>query len=605
MPTPKTECTELSVGFGLLGLDPLRVSASQIGSYWVDTLSARKFSEFTRKFSAEESYYRRFFAIGVNLCHSHKLFKNTNITTVRWEGPQQQASSVTIPIDLIAANTPVSVKADSNIVCNRSPHILFVSDPGGTLSPARSENWYTVVALNMYQSLYDLVHGMVGLNLPVSVVEYHQTVRGVGRKRLGKAIQALSDADIDQFNQLYTSFCHEVAHQSAELFNRTLNQSLAGPIKNSITENIIRRFFRLGDSEYVLCGLDGNDDFGVTVPALTAWKRGGWSFKRLIARPDLLRGQSVVNFELVIEERDKRKEHCFPFHAEVRWSHGKFAGNPEAKLYKEFAWTDVPFFQQIYAQETINRLQLIGSGGFGTVYKAILRKTGQVVAIKELDVSTLGFSGTNSHEERKRFEREVKIQSSLDHPNVLPVIECDLNAAIPWFAMPLASCCMGEIISDLRGNLERINKLFQQVLTGIAYAHYNNVIHRDLKPENILLFENDLIKISDFGLGKQLDVDAIGSILTHSSNNALGSLPYAAPEQLESFRDADYRADIYALGKTLLHMLSGKVPVSTSSLNQVDERYRDFINCCIQEDPNRRFQSVTEAVAVFDAIINS
>lgn len=489
------------------------------------------------------------------------------------------------------------------MVCNRSPYILFVSDPGGTLTPTRSENWYTVVAPDLYQSLYDLARDMAGLNLPISVVEYHQTIRGANRKRLGKVMQTFSAADTEQFNQLYTVFCHEVARQSADLFNRTLNQSLSGPIRNAIAENIIRRFFRLGDSEYVLCGLDGNDDFGVTVPALTSWKRSGWSFKRLIALPDLSRGQSVVNFELVVEERDKRKEHSFPFHAEIRWSHGKFAGNPEAKLYKEFAWIEVPFFQQIYEQEAINRLQLIGSGGFGTVYKAIFRKTGQVVAVKELDVSRLSFSPEEAYEERKRFEREVKIQSNLDHPNILPVLDYDLDASTPWFAMPIAHSSIADSVDELSGNTKRIHEIFQQVLVGMEYAHRNGVIHRDLKPENILLFEHELVKISDFGLGKQLGADDPGSLLTHSSNNSLGSMAYAAPEQLESFRDADYRADIYALGKTLLHMLSGKVPVSLSSLNQVDERYREFITHCVQEHPDQRFQSVTDALAAFDSIV--
>lgn len=347
MPTPKTECTELAVGFGLLGVDPLQVSALQIGAYWIDTLSPRKFSEFARQFAVAEAYYRRFYAIGVKLRQSHTLFQSTQITSVRWEGPQQQASSVTIPVDLLAANTPISVKADSNVVCNRSPYILFVSDPGGTLSPTRSENWYASVAFESYQDLYDRARNIAGLDLPASVVEYHQRSKGSSRKRLSQAIHAFSTVDAEQFNQAYTAFCHAVAQHSADLFTITLNQTLRGPIRNAIAENLIRRFFRLGDSEYVLCGLDGKYEFGVTVPALTAWKRG-WSFKRLLAQPDFTRGQSVVNFALVVEEKDKRKEYTFPFHAEIRWGHGKFVGNPEAKLYKEFAWTEVPFFQQIY-----------------------------------------------------------------------------------------------------------------------------------------------------------------------------------------------------------------------------------------------------------------
>lgn len=264
----------------------------------------------------------------------------------------------------------------------------------------------------------------------------------------------------------------------------------------------------------------------------------------------------------------------------------------------------MPFLPQIYCQEAVTRLKLIGTGGFGVVYKAIFRKTGQVVAVKELDVSKLSFSPEESYEERKRFEREVKLQSNLNHPNILPVLDYDLDASTPWFAMPLAHGSVADIIDELSGNTKQINEIFQQVLIGIGYAHRNGVIHRDLKPENILLFGNELVKISDFGLGKQLGANDSGNLLTRSSNNSLGSMAYAAPEQLESFRDADYRADIYALGKTLLHILSGKLPVSAASLNQVDERYREFINRCIQEHPDQRFQSVNDTIAAFNSITN-
>ncbi len=604
MPTPKTECTELSVGFGLLGLDPLKASATQVKQHWDDTLSSAKFLDYAREFARDEAYYRRFYAIGVNLCHSHEHLKRTNIVTVRWEGPQQQASSVPIPVDIIAANIPISVKADSNLVGNLAPPILFDSVPHGTSAPARSENWYVTVAHDTYQSLYQLACTLGSIKLPSSVVDYHQTIKGKGRKRLAVAIRNLSPADHKEFNRLYVSFCHEVAERSALAFSNTLQHSLSGPIKNSVTENVVQHFFRLGDVGYVLCGFNKKDDFGVMVPNLTAWRRS-WRFKRLIAQPDFTRGQSVVKFEMVVEEKSTHKEHCFQFHSQIRWSHGKFAGNPEAKLYKDFSWTDVPFFPQIYNRGIVNRIEVVGTGGFGIVYKAILRQTGEVVAVKELDTSKLSFSPEELHEERSRFEREVNIQSTLNHPNILPVLESDLSASAPWFATPLAIGSVADIADELVGNLTRINAIFGQVLAGLEYAHSCKVIHRDLKPENLLLLTNDHVMIGDFGLGKQLSAEDSGIMLTQTSNNSLGSFAYAAPEQLQSFRDADQRADIYALGKTLLHMLTGKAPVSSGILHQVDERYREFIHRCTQEEPNARFQSVDDARYAFYVIVEA
>ena len=225
--------------------------------------------------------------------------------------------------------------------------------------------------------------------------------------------------------------------------------------------------------------------------------------------------------------------------------------------------------------------------------------------MKELDTSKLSYSPEELHEERSRFEREVNIQSALDHPNVLPVLECDLSTPTPWFATPVAVNNVADIADELIGDFVRVNAIFRQVLVGLEYAHSCNVIHRDLKPASVLLFANDHVRIGDFGLGKQLNPDEPGIMLTQTSNNSLGSLAYAAPEQLQSFRDADHRADIYALGKTLLHMLLGKAPMSSGVVNQVDERYRSFVHRCIQDEPSDRFPSVSNALTAFDSLTAS
>ncbi|MEZ4679262.1 MAG: serine/threonine-protein kinase [Caldilineaceae bacterium] len=506
--------------------------------------------------------------------------------------------------DIVFANTPISVKDESHIVLNPSPYVLFVSIPTGPQWPTKSDNWYSSIAPASYQNFYAFARDTCNFDLPDTIVEYHKVVRKPRRRLFQAAIDGLTAQDKAEFTKRYIAFCHEIAEASATLFTKKLDDSLSTPIKNSIMENIVRNFFRLSDSEYVLCGLDGKMDFGVILPDITSWRQN-WSLRHVTAKPDLSRNQSVVKFELSFVEKRTRKERCLPFHAQVRWSRRKFGGNPEAKLYKDFAWSEVPFLPQIYQHEAVTRLELIGNGGFGIVYKAILRQTGEVVAVKELDTSKLTFSPEELHEERSRFEREVSIQSTLSHPNILPVLESDLNASTPWFATPLAANSVADIAEELVGNFVRINVIFRQVLVGLEYAHSCNVIHRDLKPENVLLFANDHVMIGDFGLGKQLNADDPGIALTQTSNNSLGSLAYSAPEQLQSFRDADHRADIYALGKTLLHMLTGNAPMSSGLINQVNERYRAFIHRCIQDEPSDRFPSMSDALMAFDSFTTS
>jgi tRNA A-37 threonylcarbamoyl transferase component Bud32 len=595
MPSAKTECTELSVGFGLLRIDPFGLTQTELDQYFDGTLTANKYKTFVHELERDEDYYRRFYALGMDLRSSYPLF--AGLTTVRWEGPRHQARSLSMAKDLVASNTSISVKADSHVVFNLSPHTFFVSLPSGTPTPSRSENWYIQRSPVLYQKLYSYVRDEYYQDFPSQVADYHQTVPKKQRKEFAKTAKRLANSGPVGFKELYRSFCYDVARKSAEMFNDALANAINSPVRNSIIESIIKHLFRIGESEYILCGLNKGKDFAVAIPDLTAWKRK-WKFKSLEAVP-VECGQSRVDVTLTLENKAEHRLSTLKYHVEIRWAHGKFNGPPEAKVYKEFAWTDVPFFRKIYESSPVQKLACIGSGGFGTVYEGFYKrgKNKRKIAIKELRIGDL------SPEERNRFEREVKTQSRLHHPNILPVIESDLSAKIPWFATPLANCNLAEIIDDFSGNYQRMDNLFRQVLQGIQYAHHHKVIHRDLKPENILLFDNEQVKISDFGLCKHLDPSELSAVLTHTSNNAMGTLPYAAPEQLESFRDADHRADIYALGKTLMHMITGQVPpITPTDLALVDVHYRSFISRCIRQNPDERFQTIDEAIRNFEEI---
>ena len=536
----------------------------------------------------------------MNLRYSHPLLAHTNLRTVTWEGPQQQARSVSLAKDLIAGNIPISIKADSNVVANLSPHVLFVSIPTGSPSFSSSENWFLQTAPRHYQRLYDFIRSRGGEEYPTQVAEYESKVPKRERRPFRKLISDLSESEAREFNARYVELCREVSAKSAEMLTRALNVSLKGRGHIHIEETIVRNLLRLGDSHYVLCGLDGGNEFAVTVPDITVWKRE-WRFKGLQAAPDLSKRQSVVDLELVIAESQSGREHRLPFQVQIRWSHGKFGTNPEAKVYKKFKWSELPFASEIIKTSPVTKLSVLGTGGFGIVYSGHIKRTGTPVAIKELSLRDLS-NTSDQMEARKRFEREVNIQSSLQHPGIIPIIDSDLSAETPWFAAPIARCSVADILSELSGDPARRNSVFRQVLEAMEYAHSQSVIHRDLKPANILLFDEDRVMVGDFGLGKHLDPSISAELLTQTSNDARGTYPYVAPEQLESFRDADKRSDIYALGVTLLAMILGREPSSLQRLDRIDNRYRTVIRKCCEQNPDDRFPSVRELASAFSDI---
>ncbi len=227
---------------------------------------------------------------------------------------------------------------------------------------------------------------------------------------------------------------------------------------------------------------------------------------------------------------------------------------------------------------------LIGNGGFGEVYEAV-GKDGTIYAMKFLK---------EDHEEEdvRRFKREVRIQSQLKHKNIVPILDMDLEASLPWFVMPKAYFNLEEYLKKNHG--EKQIPLFLQIAEGVSFAHSKGVIHRDLKPLNVLLFPNQEGKglfptISDFGLGKFIDRDSPSVTL---SNFPIGTIGYVAPEQWEDAKSAREPADIYSLGKLLYQILSGKSPYPTLDFDLIPRKFFYLINKATHSDPKQRYQSV-------------
>ena len=351
MPSEKTECSELSVAFGVLGLeDPMAVREDDTHRLFEGTLTPEKFSRFKKEYINPKNslLYKRLISVGDKLRSAYPLF--SNVTSLQWCGPHKQAKTDTGAKDLLVANTPVSVKAESNIIANRSPYVFFVSIPQGRVPPDRSENWYLSMALASYQDLYrsirDLRLYQFSERYPESIVEFEQKATETDREELQSEIAKLDGEAKRIFNQKYIELCHKVAQASADEFNHNIREALNSTSRIGVIEHIVDNLFRIDTTEYILAGTFGKNVFAVKIPSLGKWK-SKWELLSIEAIPNLKRKQSVVDILVSYKQKSDKEIHIAKFHVEIRWSHGKFCGNPEAKLYKEFAWRDIPFVESI------------------------------------------------------------------------------------------------------------------------------------------------------------------------------------------------------------------------------------------------------------------
>jgi eukaryotic-like serine/threonine-protein kinase len=241
----------------------------------------------------------------------------------------------------------------------------------------------------------------------------------------------------------------------------------------------------------------------------------------------------------------------------------------------------------------------IGSGGFGVVKRASMLDSKKTVVDDNLAAKFLDKQWLDDEEAKSRFVREVRLlDEELDHPNVMGVVGRNLSASPPWFVMPLAESTLEAELEGHAGERPWVVDNFAQILEGVAHAHDREqpILHRDLKPQNVLFCEG-VPKISDFGLGKRLDPEA--TTLTKTAM-WMGTEPYMAPEQFQDAKRVGPPADVYALGKILWQMLTGRVPeILYVELDAVPREFRFFIEKSCRRDPGERYRSAVEAAAAF------
>jgi serine/threonine-protein kinase len=222
--------------------------------------------------------------------------------------------------------------------------------------------------------------------------------------------------------------------------------------------------------------------------------------------------------------------------------------------------------QQIPGYELLERL---GRGAMGTVYKARQLSMNRLVAVKVL----LPRLGANP-EFIERFRQEAHIAARLSHNNIVQAIDVGSAGTVHYFVMELIE---GRAIkADLEAGKVYPEKdaveIVVQIAQAIQHASRRGLIHRDVKPANIILTADGIAKLADLGLARATADDALAR---REKGMAIGTPFYIAPEQIVGREDVDFRADIYSLGATLYHMVTGRPPFYYKDVDKVFQAHLD------------------------------
>jgi len=285
-------------------------------------------------------------------------------------------------------------------------------------------------------------------------------------------------------------------------------------------------------------------------------------------------------------------------------------------------------------------LEILGGGGMGLVYKAEDLKLGRRVALKFLPEEL-----ASHHSALRRFEREARAASALNHPNICTIHEIEEHEAKPFLVMELLE---GETLRDLIARVDPakppigLNELVEisiQTAKGLEAAHSQGIIHRDIKPANIFVTSSGQVKILDFGLAKLANVGAEGEgysehelhgddggngkmwatapqatldLSISRTGTAMGTAGYMSPEQVRG-ENLDARTDLFSFGLVLYEMATGHRAFGGNSASEVHQavlhqeaapvrsfnpevpsRLKEIIEKALQKNLEARYQSAGE-----------
>ena len=262
-------------------------------------------------------------------------------------------------------------------------------------------------------------------------------------------------------------------------------------------------------------------------------------------------------------------------------------------------------------------LAKLGAGAMAAVFKARQLSLDRIVAIKVLPKKL-----SENAEYVSMFYKEGKAAARLNHPNIVQAIDVGDAGGYRYFVMEYVQghtvydeIAAGKVFDEARG-LE----IIIEVAGALEHAHKQGLIHRDVKPKNIMITDDGKVKLADMGLARlAADTEAAEA----EAGRAFGTPYYISPEQIRGAKDVDFRADIYSLGATLYHMVTGRVPFEADSPVAVMQKHLkeplvppdhvntrlsagigEVVEVMMAKDPARRYASTTDLLLDLEAIAN-
>jgi serine/threonine-protein kinase len=270
--------------------------------------------------------------------------------------------------------------------------------------------------------------------------------------------------------------------------------------------------------------------------------------------------------------------------------------------------------QQIPGYQILSKL---GAGAMAAVFKAKQISLDRMVAIKVLPKRM-----SENPEFVDRFYKEGKAAAKLNHPNIVGAVDVGEANGFHYFVMEYVE---GVTVFDKLERGERYAEkealqLIIQVARALAHAHKAGFIHRDVKPKNIMITPEGVAKLADMGLAREAsDVEAAQA----EAGKAYGTPYYISPEQIRGELDVDQRADLYSLGATLYHMVTGRVPFDAPTPSAVMHKHlkeeiippdhlnpelsagiAEIIEVAMAKKRNRRYQSAEEMLTDLEKVAN-